>query len=413
MFGQEIIMVDGDTAASSIATTRRSDAINVFLDCMMCDRTYIKEVIPFVNYVNNRENADVHIIMTRRGTGGGGTENLISFSGLRLYKGLSDTLTFFDPPNTSNDFTRKGLANTISMGLMRYVARTPQAQNIAINYLLPAGSIEVQAIQDDPWDSWVFRLSSRGSMNEDQNYANVNIENNFSADRVTQDWKSEFDSQYEYSSKSITNEGVTTKYPRTSWNVRTLQVKSLGPHFSAGFNVSAAGSTFGNIKYSVNVHPAIEYNIYPYSESFKRQVRVQYTVQMNYANYMDSTMYFKLKETIYRHQLALAVGFNQQWGSSNFSIRGGHFLNDASFWSFAMNGDINWRVIKGLSVGLNAKASVTRDDRAVLKDTASIEDVLLQLRKLNSKYSYQFGINISYSFGSIYNNVVNPRFSSR
>jgi hypothetical protein len=412
---QESSLASGTSVSDTIAVPMRSDALNVFLDCMMCDRTYIKEVIPFVNYVNNRDNADVHIIMTRRGTGGGGTEHLVSFSGQKIYKGLNDTLTFFDPPNTSNDFTRKGQANVISMGLMRYVARTPLAQNITVNYKEPAGNGKKlsQVVENDPWNSWVFRLSNRSSFNKDQNYENISIENNFSADRVTPDWKSEFDSQYEFKQRSITTDGVTTNYPQTSWNMRTLQVKSLGAHMSAGFNISASGSTFGNIKYAINVHPAIEYNIYPYTESFKRQIRIQYTVQANYANYMDSTMYFKLEEMIYRHQLAIAVGFNQQWGSSNFSIRGGHFLNDVNFWSFNMNGDINWRVYKGLSIGLNARAAMTRDDRAVLKKTASVEDVLLQLRKLNSAYSYQFGVNLSFSFGSIYNNVVNPRFSGR
>ncbi|MBE0673245.1 MAG: hypothetical protein IH591_01160, partial [Bacteroidales bacterium] len=244
-----------------------------------------------------------------------------------------------------------------------------------------------------------------------QTYENISFENNFTSDRVTPDWKSEFDFQYEFNQKNITNEGVTNKYPRTNWSARTLQVKSLGPHLSLGASVSSSGSTFGNVKYSFNVHPAIEYNIYPYSESFKRQIRIQYTLQMNYANYMDTTKYFKLEETIYRHQLAVALGFNQQWGSSSFSIRGGHFLNDPKFWSFNLYGNINWRVYKGLSISFNARSAIIRDDRAVLKGDASLEDVLLQLRKLNSNYSYMFGFGLSYSFGSIYNNVVNPRFS--
>ena len=390
--------------------------MNIFLDCDRCDRTYIKEVIPFVNYVNNRDEADVFIMMTRRSTGGGGTEHLVSFGGQKSYKGLNDTLTFFDPPNSSNDFTRKGQASVMAMGLMRFVARTPLAQNIDINYKEPTGNGKrlSQVVENDPWNSWVFRLSSRGSLNKDQNYENITSNNSFSADRVTPDWKSEFDSQFEYKRRSITRDGVTTVYPsQTNWNLRTLQVKSLGPHLSAGVNISASGSTYENEKYIVGFHPAVEYNIYPYTESFKRQIRIQYTVQVNYANYMDTTMYYKLEEMIYRHQLAVAVGFNQPWGSSNFSVRGGHFLNDISFWNFNLYGDISWRVYKGLSLSLNARASITRDNRAILKKEASIEDVLLQLRKLNSGYSYQLGFGLSYSFGSIYNNVVNPRFTGR
>ncbi|MDX9929891.1 MAG: hypothetical protein RBS37_08605 [Bacteroidales bacterium] len=403
-------------ADSTVADPRRTDALNIFLDCDRCDRTYIKEVIPFVNYVNNKDDADLFIMVTQRATGGGGTEHLVSFSGQRNFKGINDTLTFFNPPNTSADFTRQGQANILAMGLMRYVARTPLSQNISINYREPVGSERrslSQVVEDDPWNSWVFRLSSRGSMSKDQNYENISSENTFSSDRVTPQWKSEFDFSYEFRQRNIITDGVVSKYPRTDWSFRTLQVKSISNHLSVGASLSSSGSSYGNIKYSLNLHPAIEYNIYPYSESFKRQIRIQYTLQMNYANYMDTTKYFKMEETIYRHQLAVAVGFNQPWGSSNFSIRGGHFLNDLEFWNFNMFGDISWRVYKGLSVSFNARASIIRDERAVLKGDASLEDVLLQLRKLNSTYSYSFGFGLSYSFGSIYNNMVNPRFSSR
>lgn len=413
--GQEAINANGKAGTDTIAEPRRSDALNIFLDCERCDRNYIREMVTYVNYVNNRDEADVFVMLTNRSTGGGGTETIVSFTGLRNYKGVNDTVTYFNPPNTSSDLSRQGQANTIAMGLMRYVARTPLRQNIRINFEDAGGKSKKlsQVVENDPWDSWVFRMSSRGSFSKDQTYANVSSENSFSADRVTPDWKSEFDSQYEFRQQSITRNGVTKHYPRKNWSLRTLQVKSISDHFSAGANISASGSTFGNIKYALNFHPALEYNIYPYSESYKRQIRIQYTMQVNYNNYMDTTLYYKLEEVIYRHQLAVSVGLNQPWGSGDFSIRGGHFLNDASFWNFNMFGSISWRVYKGLSVSFNARASIIRDDRAILKEEASDEEILLELRKLNSAYSYNVGFGLSYSFGSIYNNVVNPRFSSR
>jgi hypothetical protein len=415
---QDISPVVKAVSADSITATepQRADALKIFIDCERCDRTFIKESIPYVNYVNNSDDADVFVIMTRRGTGGGGTEHLISFSGQNIYTGIEDTLVFFDPPNSSEDFTRQGQSNTLAMGLMRYVARTPLSQNIRINYREPIGRGRhlSQVVEDDPWDSWVFRLSIRGSLNKDQNYGTISSNNSISADRVTPEFKSEFDMRFDYRERSITTEGITSKYTtQNDFRFTTLQVKSISPHFSVGANLSAASSQFGNIKYELNFNPAVEYNIFPYSESFMRQIRVQYTVQIGYNNYLDTTRYFKMEEMIYRHQLAVAIGFNQQWGSSNFSIRGGHFLNDASFWSFNMNGDINWRIYRGLSISFNARAAIIRDDRAVLKGDASVEEVLLQLRKLSSTYSYQAGFGLSYSFGSIYNNVVNPRFSSR
>ena len=46
------------------------------------------------------------------------------------------------------------------------------------------------------------------------------------------------------------------------------------------------------------------------------------------------------------------------------------------------------------------------------KGGASLEEVLLQRRQLETTYNYFFQVGFSYSFGSIFSNVVNPRFGS-
>jgi hypothetical protein len=39
-------------------------------------------------------------------------------------------------------------------------------------------------------------------------------------------------------------------------------------------------------------------------------------------------------------------------------------------------------------------------------------DILLQLQELQTAYSIDGGIGFTYTFGSIYNNIVNPRFGN-
>ena len=62
----------------------RSVAPNVYLDCerRTCDFDYIKTEITFVNYVLDRQSADVQIIVTRQQTGSGGNVYTLSFIGL-------------------------------------------------------------------------------------------------------------------------------------------------------------------------------------------------------------------------------------------------------------------------------------------------------------------------------------------
>ncbi|CAN5874922.1 hypothetical protein BH18ACI5_BH18ACI5_26540 [soil metagenome] len=38
------------------------------------------------------------------------------------------------------------------------------------------------------------------------------------------------------------------------------------------------------------------------------------------------------------------------------------------------------------------------------------EEILLRLRELQSGYEYEISFGISYSFGSIFSSIVNPRF---
>lgn len=50
------------------------------------------------------------------------------------------------------------------------------------------------------------------------------------------------------------------------------------------------------------------------------------------------------------------------------------------------------------------------DQLSLPKGTATLEQVLLRRTMLETNYSYYFSIGLSYAFGSIYSNVVNPRF---
>lgn len=54
----------------------------MFLDCNFgCDEEFVRREITFVDYVRDRRDADVHILLTTEGTGGG-TEYTIKFIGL-------------------------------------------------------------------------------------------------------------------------------------------------------------------------------------------------------------------------------------------------------------------------------------------------------------------------------------------
>ncbi|MFO7719629.1 MAG: hypothetical protein R6W85_04220, partial [Gillisia sp.] len=52
-----------------------------------------------------------------------------------------------------------------------------------------------------------------------------------------------------------------------------------------------------------------------------------------------------------------------------------------------------------------------QDQLSLPKGDASLEDLLLQLRQLATTYGISLSLGLSYSFGSVFNNVVNTRLN--
>jgi hypothetical protein len=72
---------------------------------------------------------------------------------------------------------------------------------------------------------------------------------------------------------------------------------------------------------------------------------------------------------------------------------------------------MDFRVFRGLTLNIGAEASRVHDQIYLKAGQASDEEILLRLRSLQTSYRYEFNVGFSYQFGSIFNNVVNPRWS--
>ena len=158
--------------------------------------------------------------------------------------------------------------------------------------------------------------------------------------------------------------------------------------------------------------PEIEYNFFPYSESNKRQLRIDYQISPTYNNYAAETIFFKNEETVVSQQLSATLALIEQWGSTSISISGSNYFHDMNKYQLEVYSDISWQLFRGFSLNLNGGYSKIKNQISLAKGNASIEEVLLQRRQLETGYSFWGNIGISYSFGSIYNNIVNPRFGN-
>ena len=100
----------------------------------------------------------------------------------------------------------------------------------------------------------------------------------------------------------------------------------------------------------------------------------------------------------------------QPWGSLEAGVEWSQYLHDLGKYRLEIDAEVSLRVVRGLSVNVEGNASRIRDQLSLPRRSATSEEVLLRLRELQSGYEVQFSFGLSYRFGSLFNNIVNPRF---
>ncbi len=400
------------------AQTTDTAAVRVFLDCpvYLCDFDYFRSELASVNWVRDRMESDVQVLVSTQQTGSGGTEWTLTFLGRARADGLLDTLRYDGVPNESPDATRKALVQRVRLGFVRYVSRVSGADAVTVSFGGRGKSTQTKSGRD-PWRYWVFQTQINGFMNGESLQRFRNFFGSVSANRVTEAWKTniEYDESYNDSRFEIpdttvaSGSDVITNLQR-SYGINVLQVRSLSSHWSLGATGSVSSSMYLNQHRAWSFAPAIEYDIFPYSESTRRQVRLMYSIGTSGYVYNDTTIYLKLRETIPFHRLTTAVGLTQPWGSVNVTGNANWFLSDASKRSSGLFGSVNLRLIKGLALNVGGSVNSLRDQVYLPHEPGTDTQILLQERQRATTYRYFMSFGLSYSFGSIYNNVVNPRF---
>jgi hypothetical protein len=387
----------------------RTGALRVFLDCRSCDENYLRTEITFINYVRDRTDADLHVLVTTQGTGGGGTEYTIKFIGLGRFTGIDQSLAYVAPQTNTADETRQGFAATFKLGLVRYVAETPLASKLTVSFEAPKEG--TAAVVRDPWNFWIFRVGVSGHLRGEESQSGQNFDGSLSASRTTDNWKMDFGVRYGYNREKFTlEEGeIFTTISRES-NAQALVVKSLTKHWSAGLTAAIQSSTFRNYDLRARAAPGIEYNVFPYSESTRRILTAVYTIGLETADYQEETIYGSTSENLLNHQIEGSLNLRQPWGTASASAAFSQYLNDPDKYRISAFGSLEIRLFKGFSVEVFGDASRRRDQLSLRRGDATNEEILVRQRELATGYQYFFGFGISYSFGSIYNNVVNPRF---
>jgi len=320
------------------------DAPKLFLDTHRIDMDYVRRKVTFVNYVNERKQADIYVLVTTKKTGSKGREYTLTFLGKNQFEGRNDTLVFNSLSTDTNDKIREGFVKTLKIGLLPYMIDTPLVDmfDVKFNYNVDNNMVT------DKWDYWIFRTRLRGHMRGEETRNSYYLSGEIDADRITEEWKIRLGADLDYDEENYSYPGQNNYFSYSrSLAAHARVVKSLTDHWSLGGNTYYYSSTYRNIKQNFQVGPAIEYNIFPYSESTYREMRLSYSITYNYNKYYEKTIYDKMEDHLTRQYVELNTEFTQPWGDIEVSAVFSNFLNDAAKNRLHIYSDLSINLFEG------------------------------------------------------------------
>lgn len=394
---------------------------NVYLDCSgYCFQDYLRSNIPFINFVRDQADAQVHLLITDANTGSGGSEYTLNFIGRGQYSARTDTLVYTSAQSDTQDEERAGLVRYVKMGLTPYIIDSPLLRYADLQVDTPGEDEDQQQQQDDRWNYWVFEADVNGEYDEEEQEQSYQIGGGFNANRTTHDWKIDVEANYNYEEERFdftdteVSNGDTTEVTstRTFTSIRKslegMVVRSLGPHVSAGLSGNVGSSTFSNIEWEYGASPTLEYNFFPYREFQRRELLVRYRLSPTFNQYRDTTRLGKIEEFVVQQSLEVSLDVTETWGSINASVEGSHYFHDATKNRLSFRTNFSYRITRGFNLNLELDYSLISDE-ITLPGRADREERLTGVRDVPTSYSFGAEIGLSFTFGSIYNSIVNPR----
>ncbi len=407
------------TPAGATAPARRTAPVvdtrlRVFLDCPSggCDRNHLITELPFVLWTQDRLDSDVHLLITRLGTASGGGEYTYTFLGHKRFESRTDTLVSFVPPNATDEMRRREIARVAKIGLAPFAMRLPGAERFSVRYDAPADAPAAPALSalQDPWDFWVFRLRGNGSGIAESRSSSYDFSSGINASRVTEEWKVSFNAQQQYRQNHYKfSDGSEREFALRSAEASARLVKSVDAHWSVGARASAGFSEFNNMQSSSGLDVSAEYNVHPWSEATSRQLIALVAVGVRHHDYHERTIYDRTAEVRPVARLIAAGESRQMWGTLDAQLRYSAYLHDTRAYSVSFSGRTNVRLTRGLSLELGGDAAKVNDQLYLPRGEASDDEVLTRQRALATAYRLSGSVGLNFTFGSIYNSIVNPR----
>lgn len=395
-----------------------SRLVRVFLDCSagVCEPERIVQDIEFVTWVREPQDADVHVLISSTASDAGTYAYRLAFVGRAVFLGDDLELDFVTPDWYVAEQRTSAYLESLKVGLTRYAAQSPAAQDLLVTYSLPiepVASAATVTTQSDPWKGWVFQLDLGGRMTAESASSSHETQATLRINRTTAASKVLWTAYGSTIRDEFTFDDRTYKSSANYYGSNLLLVRSAGEHWGWGVRSALYSSTYDNTELLLSLAPALEYNFFPYSQSASRHLTLEYSAGWNRYDFYEETLYGRLRDDLWDHRILIDTEIRHVWGSLGVSGLASQFWSDPERYRLRFASSLNYRLTRGLSFTLSGRYEIIRDQIALPRAGATEEEVLLRRRALETQYRAFLNVGFQFRVGSSFVNVVNSRLDTR
>ncbi|MEN3323153.1 hypothetical protein VP395_05405 [Mariniflexile soesokkakense] len=401
-------------AFSINAQVNTSNKLKVFIDGEIPDLGYVKRTLTFVDFVTDQGVCDIYILTSSKSTGANGRYYFLTFTNKMSVPIDKFVLNCSIYSDDTPDKIRSKFTETLKSGLIPFINNGDMKYSITVNELeQDDNSLQQSSISLDSWNYWVFNIGLGGEFNIEEQKKKYTYEYEFKADRVTEIWRIRNRYYFKKREEVITkiNDSVSTDIHvlNRQYGINSRIVYSLSDKLSVGLFFVNSQDTYKNIKYNSAISPALEYNIFPWSEVSRRAFTVSYSLGPTWFGYFEPTIFTKTSEVRLREKFETELEVIEKWGVVGVKLQGTHYFPKFNDYSIDLEVSLSFRIARGLFFEFGMEANKINDQFYLPFSELSDEELLLNVRKLPTSYEVAGNFGLRYQFGSIFNSIVNER----
>lgn len=394
-------------ASAAQADQRRT---RVFLSCpQTCFEPYLRQELSYFDMVRDRYLSDVLLLIVRQRAANGGERIVVtsSFGAAGSPSLVERELT--TQPAAPPDVVRGRLRDLILRVLFESLVDTEDAA--AFRLSLPRRDDAALSQLQDPWDYWAISPELIGNAEAQSGFHFAVITTALTLRRTTELNKLRVRGSYTRQLNRVElSEGEEAYGDWDAWEARLIYARSLGEHWSVGFATTESANQPANLRAHVHGGPVVELNLFPYSENASRQLRVAYQVGpwMNW--YLEESVAGLWHELRPYQAMSVVLDANQRWGSVQWAVQLSSFVDEPARYRLGMAALANLQLTRGFAFNVQGLGAVVRDQIGLRARPLNDVELLLGTAEQETSFDLQLELGIVYTFGSIHNTIVNPRF---